>query len=157
MAKLVPLLQTINARITGVSTSGDFAYADIGLDQMVPLNVFGGDMIRAANVVAHLLLGGEQILLMDELENGLHHAAVDSFLRVLLTLSHARGIQVFSTTHSLGVLESLLNVLGEEAFSEHRSVVRCITLQRNREGRVCPYPYDYPQFEHCVRNGIEIR
>ncbi len=156
-AQLVSFLQKINPRVTDISTSGDLAYADIGLDQMVPLNVFGSGMIRAANIAASLLRGGEQILLVDELENGLHHAAVESFLRVLLALSHEKDVQIFATTHSVGVLESLLNVLGDDAFSEHRCAVRCFTLQRDRQGLVLPYRYEYEQFEHCVRHGIEIR
>ena len=157
MDQLVPFLRRVNARITNVSTSGDLAYADIGLDRMVPLNAFGSGMVRAVNVLTHLMLGNERILLVDELENGLHHTAVESFLRVLLALSRDKDVQVFTTTHSVGVLESLLNVLGDDAFSEHRSTTRCFSLQRDSEGLVRPYRYEYAQFEHCVKHGIEIR
>ncbi len=55
------------------------------------------------------------------------------------------------------MLESLLKVLDEEAYVEHLATTRCFSLQRDREGRVRPYRYEYPQFEHCVRHGIEIR
>ena len=156
-SRLVSFLQKINARITDVSTSGDLAYADIGLDRMVPLNAFGSGMVRAVNILTPLMLGNERILLLDELENGLHHAAVDSFLQVLLALSRDEDVQVFASTHSVGVLESLLDVLGNDAFSEHRSTVCCFTLQRDREGRVRPYRYEYAQLDHCVRHGIDIR
>jgi len=156
-AQLVSFLQKINPLVTEISASGDLAYADIGLDRMVPLNIFGSGMIRAANIVSHLLLGGDRILLLDEIENGLHHAAVESFLRVLIALSHDKNVQIFATTHSLEVLKDLMNVLGDDTYSVNRSAVRCFTLQRDRQGIVRAYRYEYPQFEHCMRHGIEIR
>ena len=156
-AELIHFFALINPRITDIAASGDIAYLDIGLDRMVPLNNFGSGMVRAASILSHCILGNERVLLLDELENGLHHAAVRPLLQALLGLSSERDIQVFATTHSLAVLESLLDVLGEDGFSEHRPTTHCFTLQRDQRGRVRPYRYDYAQFEHCVRQGIEIR
>lgn len=157
VARLVNFLKVINPRIGDIATSGDIVYVDIGLDRLIPLNMFGGAMVRAASLLSHCILGNERILLVDELENGLHHAAVRPLLRALLVLSRDQDMQVFVTTHSVGVLESLLDVLEDDGFSEHRSTTHCFTLQRDRDGRVHPYRYEYSQFEHCVRHGIEIR
>ena len=85
------------------------------------------------------LLGSERLLFLDELENGLHYGAVRPFLETLLVLSRAQDMQVFATTHSMAVLQSLLDVLGDDAFSTHRSTTNCYTLQRDREGHVRPY------------------
>ena len=156
-ADLVHFFALINPRITDVAASGDIAYLDIGLDRMVPLDMFGSGMVRAASILSHCILGDEQVLLLDELENGLHHAAVRPLLQALLGLSSKRDIQVFATTHSLAVLKSLLDVLGEDGFSELRPSTHCFTLQRDQRGRVRPYRYEYAQFEHCLRQGIEIR
>ena len=150
-------MKVINPRIRDIAVSGDIAYLDTGLDRMAPLNVFGSGMVRAAGILSHCMLGNERVLLVDELENGLHHAAVRPLLEALLVLSRDQDVQVFATTHSEAVLESLLDVLGEDGFSEHRSTTHCFTLQRDREGGVRPYRYEYEQFEHCVRHGIEIR
>ena len=155
--QLVHFLTVINPRVRGVAVNGNIAYLDTGLDRMVPLNVFGSGMVRATNILAHCLLGNERILLVDELENGLHHAAMRPMLEALLALSRDQDVQVFATTHSVAVLESLLDVLDEKRFSDQRSATRCFTLQRDSEGRVRPYRYEYEQFEHCVRHGIEIR
>ena len=74
-----------------------------------------------------------------------------------MVLSRDQDMQVFVTTHSVAVLRSLLDVLGCDGFASHRSTTHCYTLKRDREGRVRPYRYEYAQFEHCVRHGIEIR
>ena len=157
VARLVSFLKVINPRIGDIATSGDIVYVDIGLDRMIPLNMFGGALVRAASILSHCILGNERVLLVDELENGLHHAAVRPLLQALLVLSRDQDIQVFVTTHSVGVLDSLLDVLADDEFSEHRSTTHCFTLQRAHTGHVRPYRYEYAQFEHCVRHGIEIR
>ena len=61
------------------------------------------------------------------------------------------------TTHSVSLLQTLLDVLAADRFGPHRAVTNCYTLQRDSEGHVRPYRYEYEQFEHCVRHGIEIR
>ena len=157
VARLVQFLKVVNPRIRDVAASGDLVYLDIGLDRMVPLNLFGSGMVRAASVLSHCMLGNERLLFLDELENGLHHAAVRPFLEALLVLSRDQDMQVFVTTHSVAVLQSLLDVLGCDDFASYRSTTHCYTLKRDREGRVRPYRYEHAQFEHCVRHGIEIR
>lgn len=154
---LVKFLQIINPRITDIAVNSNIAYADTGLDEMIPFNMFGSGMSRVAGILAPCILGKEQILLIDELENGLHHTAVLSLLKTLLALSHKQGMQVFATTHSISVLESLQQALREDAFSEHRATTNCYALQRDKNGLARSYRYKYEQFDHCIENGIEIR
>ena len=156
-ARLVRFLKVLNPRIRDLGASGDLVYLDIGLERMVPLNVFGSGVVRAASVLSHCMLGNEPLLFLDELENGLHHAAVRPLLEALLALSRDQGMQVFVSTHSAAVLLALLDVLGTDDFASHRSTTHCYTLKRDRDEHVRPYRYEYEQYEHCVRHGIEIR
>lgn len=155
--RLVEFLKIINPRIETIAVNGNTTYADTGLDEMTPLNMFGSGMTRAATILAPCILGNEQVLLIDELENGLHHTAVLSLLKTLLALSHEQGIQIFATTHSIGVLESLQQALREKGFSRHQATTNCYALQRDKNGLVRSYRYDYEQFDHCIEHGIEIR
>ncbi len=155
--RLRRFLKFVNPRIRDIAVSGDLAYLDIGLPRMIPLNLFGSGMVRAASVLAHCILGNERLLFLDELENGLHHAALRPLLEALLVLIGEHDMQAFVTTHSVALLQALLDVLGTDRFASHRTVTNCYTLQRDREGHVRTYRYEYEQFEHCVRHGIEIR
>ena len=40
------------------------------------------------------------LLLLDEVENGIHHTKQPQFWELLLSLSEAYNVQVFATTHS---------------------------------------------------------
>ena len=154
---LIKYLQFINPRVEGVTVSGEVAYLDIGLDQMMPLNMFGSGMIRAATILSTCILGNDRIVLIDELENGLHFSAVPPLIGALLKLSEESGVQVIATTHSLGVLESLYEVLSQGQYSQNRSTTNCYALQRDSQGMVRSYRYEYDKFEHCIAQRIEIR
>ena len=155
--RLIRYLQAIDPRVQGVATNGNVAYVDVGLERMIPLNMYGSGVTRAAMMLAPCILGNERILLIDELENGLHHAAMLPLLQALLTSAREQRVQVFATTHSLAPLESLRLALNDERFSAFRSTTNCYTLQRDQDGMVRSYRYDYEQFEHCLARGIEIR
>ena len=155
--RLIEYLQAVNPRIADIAVSGNIAYLDVGLKRMLPLNLFGGGMIRAAVILASCIRGDQRIVLIDEIENGLHYRAIASLLRALLTLSREARIQFFVTTHSVEFLRYLQRVLAEQPFAEYRDDVNCYALQRDKDSRVRAYRYTYEQFDHCVEHGLEIR
>ena len=154
---LIEYLRIINSRIEDIAISGDVVHVDIGLRRMVPLNMFGGGMVRAATMLAFGIQGDQRILLIDELDNGLHYRAIPPLLQALMRLASDRGVQVYATTHSLDILSALRQVLSQEGFSRYRSMTTCYALQRDKDGLVRPYRYGYSQFDHCLAHGIEIR
>ncbi len=155
--ELLEYLQVINPRVEDIAVIETAAYLDIGLEKMMPLNMFGSGMIRAAKILSLCIMGNVRIVLIDELENGLHYQAIPPLLKALLRLSSERHVQVFATTHSLEVLKGLQHVLSQGQFSENQQTTNCYTLQRDKQGSVRSYRYEYDQFEHCIAHGIEIR
>ncbi len=155
--RLLEYLRVINPRIENITVSGNTAYLDIGLKEMMPLNMFGSGMIRAAMILPWCILGNERVILIDELENGLHYQAIPPLLESLLKLSSEQHVQVFATTHSLEILKGLQQVLSQDQFSENQQTTNCYTLQRDKQGLVRSYRYGYDQFEHCITHGIEVR
>jgi hypothetical protein len=155
--ELLEYLQIINPRVKGLAVKGEVAYLDIGLDRMMPLNMFGSGMVRAATILSYCISDNVRILLIDEVENGLHYQAIPPLLAALLEMAGQGRVQILATTHSLGVLESLRQVLSQSQFSGNRGTTNCYTLQRDDQGVVRSYMYGYDQFEHCIAQGIEIR
>ena len=150
-------LQVVNPRVEQIAVIGDIVYVDIGLAKLMPLNMFGSGMIRAATILSACILGDHGILLIDEIEYGLHHEAIPQLLAALLTLSDERSIQVFVTTHSLDVLRGLQALLSEQRFSRYRPTTLCYKLARDVRGLVRSYRYDHHQFGQCIQSGMEIR
>ena len=157
IARLVRHLQALNPQVQDLATSGTHAYVDVGLQEMLPMNLFGAGLARAASIAALAIQREDPLLLIDEIENGLHHKAVGDLLRALLALSRERRLQIIATTHRLDVLQALDNLLAEEGNADHRATTNCFALQRDQHGRVRSYRYDHEQFSHNVRYGLEIR
>lgn len=154
---LLRYLRIVNPRVEEIAVSGDKAYLDIGLKKMMPLNMFGSGMIRAATILSLSILRAEQILLIDELENGLHYQAIPPFLKTLLEFSREQHLQIFVTTHSREILKALKDVLNSPEFSGYRQTTNCYVLQRDKSGLVRSYKYEYRQYEHNIEHDIEIR
>ena len=108
-------------------------------------------------ILSECILSDVEVLLIDELEYGLHYQAIAPLLATLLRLSAERGIQVFASTHSIDVLQRLQQVLSSEDSSLYRNTTTCYTIQRDKDGLVQSYRYNYEQFDHCIQHAIEIR
>ena len=154
---LLRYLRIINPRVEAVATDADAAYLDIGLTKMLPLNMFGSGMVRAAFLISVCIAGNQRFLLIDEIENGLHFRAIPPLLKALLTLSREQGVQIFATTHSLEILRGLQQVLNESECVDYQTTTNCYILQRDSGGLVRSYKYSYKQYAHALQHGIEVR
>ncbi len=154
---LLQVLRYINPRIDRLSTTERYAYADIGLRRMIPLNMFGSGTLRVANILSMAMLDDVRLLMVEEIENGLHYKSTKHVLRALLTLCRNFGKQVFVTTYSIELLQYLREVLLETEFEGMQEDAMSYVLQLNPDTNVKAYPYDFPQFKHCVAHGLEVR
>ena len=155
--ELLEILRAVSPGAQRITVDAAKAYVDIGLDRMLPLNMFGGGMIRTASILSHCILGDVRVLLVDEIENGFHHTALRPLLEALITLSHRQRVQVFSTSHSIEVLKCLQQILRDEKYAHFRPSTVCFALEKDKHGLVQSYRYDYSQFDHCITNNIELR
>jgi AAA15 family ATPase/GTPase len=57
-----------------------------------------------------LINNKHKILLIDEIENGIHHTSQREFWRVLFRLAVELDTQIFATTHSLEMLQAFADV-----------------------------------------------
>ncbi len=64
------------------------------------------------------------ILLIDEIENGLHYSAHYDFWKKLFQLSKSENVQVFSTTHSLEMIQAFNQVAKEEGEGAYFEMMR---------------------------------
>ena len=116
------------------SSSGvPMIYVDVGLPELMPLQVAGAGMTHVARIVlaAASVEGG--VLLVDEIENGLHHSVLPDVWRVIAKAAADFGVQVFATTHSFECVEAAHEALGPDGFRLHRIEAednerRCVTL-----------------------------
>ena len=91
-------------------------WGDIGLSEMVPLNVMGEGMSRLARFVLGIASTSGGMVLVDEIENGLHHSVQADVWKVISNAAKQFDTQVFATTHSFECIETAYEGLGLGGF-----------------------------------------
>ncbi len=98
-------------------------FADVGLPEMIPLSLLGQGVLRLTSIFIRALGAKADILLIDEIENGLHHGALLELWKGLKELSDKEGTQIFATTHSMECIAAASQVFGagpDAGLSFHR-------------------------------------
>ncbi|MEG4205894.1 ATP-binding protein [Microcoleus sp. Pol7_A1] len=79
-------------------------------EKRLPLSLFGDAINRVAEIILKLVNSEHKILLIDEIENGIHHTSQREFWRILFRLAVELDTQIFATTHSLEMLQAFADV-----------------------------------------------
>jgi AAA15 family ATPase/GTPase len=97
LKKVEPRLQAIETLQTG---NEPLLYADVGLSEMIPITQMGQGFNRLLDIYSELVAAEAKVLLIDEIENGLHHGVLSTIWRGLFHAAEEVGVQIFATTHS---------------------------------------------------------
>jgi predicted ATP-dependent endonuclease of OLD family len=79
-------------------------------EKRLPLSLFGDAINRVAEIILKLVNSEYKILLIDEIENGIHYTSQREFWRILFRLAVELDTQIFATTHSLEMLQAFADV-----------------------------------------------
>lgn len=150
---LLEALHVVEPRLQGIednsSSGAPMIWVDIGLRELVPLPAMGAGMTHVTRIVlaAGVVPGG--VLLVDEIENGLHHSFLPDVWRIVGKVAEQFNVQVFATTHSFECVEAAYEALGADGFRLHRlevdgGVNRCMT-------------YEPDAIEGAIRHNLEVR
>ena len=150
---LLEALQVIEPNLRSIeenSSSGSpMIWGDIGLSELVPLAVMGEGMSRLARLVLGISAAPNGVVLIDEVENGIHHSVLPKVWRVIDTAARQLSAQIFATTHSLECVRAAHESLGEDDFRLHR-------LEANDEGNRC-VTYDPESIGSAIKFNFEVR
>lgn len=115
---VVEALKSLDPRITRLEVLSDggsaAVYADTGFEALLPLAVAGEGLMRLFVMAVTFadIRGG--VLLVDEIDNGLHHSVMDDVWRFLAKQAARFDVQIFATTHSDEMIRSALHTCERE-------------------------------------------
>ncbi|GEO81185.1 AAA family ATPase [Pararhodospirillum oryzae] len=130
-----------------------FALARLsGTATPVPLRSLGEGINHLFGIAAALAASRGGMLLVDEVENGLHYSVMADLWKVILQQSRELDVQVFATTHSLDCLR------GFQAATQglDPTEARLIRLE-GADGIVKGIPFDPEELDLVMRGRIEVR
>ena len=119
------------------------------------LSFFGQGIKAFINIVSSILTLKNDIIYLDEIENGIHYTNLDKLWEIILTISKQQNVQVFATTHSKECIESYARVAKKLEDEEIAFIELC---RREKEIKAFVYPYDWfideIEQEHEVRGCL---
>lgn len=117
----------------------------------VPLRTFGDGVNRLFGIILSLCNARNGVLLIDEVENGLHYSVQTEIWRTLFRLANTLNVQVFATSHSWDCVRAF-----QEAASESPQEGVLVRLSRVGE-RIIPTLFTEKELEIVTRDQIEVR
>jgi len=127
---------------------------DTGLDNFIPINLLGDGIMRVLSISAGISAARDGILMIDEIENGLHVTTLEQLWKVVLGWSEKYNTQIFITTHSGDAIKSLRKVLDDNMFPDS---VACYRLVKFEEGETEAYRYSQEQLGMALDSHTDIR
>lgn len=144
-----PSIQSIASVLEGDQT---IVYADIGLDQLVPIWLLGGGLNHLAQILLAIMEEQGRVILIDEIENGVYYNIMSDMWRVIAHAARDADCQVFATTHSRECVAAAHRVFSE-SFEYELSVQRL----ESANGRVNAVSYDKETLEASFESDFEVR
>ena len=126
-----------------------------GIDQLMMENMMGDVMRRYLNIVAASANPMNNIILIDEIDNGLHYSAYKKLWEAIFALATDTNKQVFVTTHSKETLYRLNEMLEEH--SEYQDALRIYTIEKTKLEGLQAYKLTYNGLHEACENDIELR
>ena len=97
----------------------------------MPFSVYGDGIKKILFILNRLFDAENSILLIDEIETGLHRKYFDILFPVVIALAKKLNVQLFIATHSLEAIDSLLKYGDYENSKDKNDPIRVITLKKD--------------------------
>ena len=122
-------------------------------DSPEPLSLqsFGDGILRLFEILLSLANARDGILLIDELENGLHYKIHSQVWDLIFRLSQKLEVQIFATTHSWDCIRGF-----EAAWREHLDAGTFFRLDVKAD-KVKPTYYDLKVLQDAIIADVEVR
>jgi AAA15 family ATPase/GTPase len=122
-------------------------------EKRLPLSLFGDAMNRIADIILKIINNQDSILLIDEIENGIHHSNQVAFWEFLYKLAEQLNVQIFATTHSLEMTEAFIKAgLDRQESAAHFELVR-----HEKTNKIVAINRDLETLEYGISHHKEVR
>ena len=150
LTPLEPRLERLNT-ITLKNTPVIHAYID-GRDRPIPVQLLGEGFNRMLGLALAMHEAAGGLVLIDEIENGLHYSVHQEVFSTLMQLADAFDVQILATTHSAECIRAAYEAVGRK-YEKEFAFYRLTSV----EDDVKATPFYGEKIETAVEFNMEIR
>jgi AAA domain, putative AbiEii toxin, Type IV TA system len=150
MRLLEPGLKSLSISL---ESGSPIVYADVdGSSRLLPLHLMGQGISRLFVLATYLVKASGGVLLIDEIENGIHHSAFESLWSAIFAGARRLNVQIFATTHSFELMAAATRALPKTAGDD----LRVVRLESGSQG-LSARTLDSEAVSAAVSAGFEVR
>jgi AAA15 family ATPase/GTPase len=150
---IAPGMQAINIVGDPIRGRGRSAIAKVtDIAEPLPIRSLGDGMQRMLGIVLALVNARDGLLLIDEIENGLHYSAQMGLWRLIFQLAHKLNVQVFVTTHSWDCITAF-----QQAAQEDKQEESMLIRLELKKGEINATLFDEQKLAIATHEQIEVR
>ena len=152
---VLSLLKLFDARINSIEILNDDVYIGFeGMAEMLPSRMTGDGLRRYLSIAACAANPMTHIIMLDEIDNGLHYSAYKKLWYALFSLAVDTNKQLFVTTHSKETLYRLNEMLEEHP--DYRKEMALYTLEQTKIKGHQAYRLPYEGLAEVCKNNVEL-
>lgn len=125
---------------------------DIGVGHLVPIPLMGEGMGRLLSIVLAIAHAPKGFVLIDEIENGLHHTVRVDVWRAIADAARRSNTQIFATTHSWECIQA-----AHQAFKSNKKYNFKMYRLDRIEDNIKAIAYDQKTLEAAIATELELR
>ncbi len=122
------------------------------IEERIPLSSLGEGMNRLLGIALALVNCKHGILLIDEVEIGLHYSVLPDVWKLIFKTAKDLNVQVFATTHSKDCIEAFT----QAAIDDEESEGMLIRLVK-KDDKIKAFTFDEKELETIKYDEIEVR
>ncbi|OEJ14810.1 ATPase [Brachyspira hampsonii] len=155
---LINLLSFFNKKIKSIKIIKNDIYLDIEeMNELILLNLMGDGLKKYLSIIIPMVVNQYNMILIDEIENGLHYKSIKHLLRSILSLIRSNSsMQIFFTTHSYEVLK-FLSEISDKEFNDMKDMINIINIVNTENKGFQSYNYNIDGVKELLENDSDIR
>jgi len=124
--------------------------------EYLSIYLYGEAITKTTELILRMINDRNSVLLIDEVENGIHHTNQYELWKMIFKLSSAFNIQIFATTHSHEMIQAFVKAgLSDEKFKRKAAYVEM--AENVKSGDLIGIKRDLETLEYEARQGMGFR
>lgn len=160
--EILKILKKFEPDLYNLELVGNLVYADLGYKELVEIKTLGNAFLKFFSFLIDIITYENCILLIDEMENGLHYSTLNLILRSVFKIAKKYNVQIIATTHSYECVKSFYNCYNELSNNknidfDNKDNIRVFRIERQKDNNFKAIKYTSSNLEKALERDWEIR
>lgn len=152
---IISVLRVLEPKLNDILVVGTKLMVDIGQTRYLPIQVMGDGILRILSIVVYIYENRDGIVLIDEVDNGLHYSVMPKLWEAILYAVRVSNVQLFVTTHNLDSIKGLNKIISSNV--DYYDLMSSYKLTKTSEDNIISIRYDAKHLDFMIEQEIEMR